>query len=201
MKKLIMFVAIVIPTLLMANDQTDYEIRLTEITGTITSYPLEFDLGLYLPEQDVVGTAFVNHQRVSLSEESLRELNSTHQVNGYDLSIKVQNHLIRPESPYIVPNPIYKANHPDRRRYRININGKLKELDEFYVHVRTDAWGASTLSYDVAMDTIQFMEQNSTVANQTFDLEDDGVTYHFVIARLNDQGIPECKNGLCSKTP
>ena len=128
---------------MFAEQSVDFEIRLTQITGEIEQYPLTFDYGLYLPE--FTNSSFENNENVSLSLEDIQTLNATHKVNGYDLAIKVQYKVARPNNPYLVPAFNFYPE-KDQRKYYININGSERALYEFYVIVRTDGWGEGFVS-------------------------------------------------------
>ncbi len=196
MKK-IMLVILLFPTFLMASQSVDFQVNLVGIVGEIDRYPFVFDLGLYLPEQDTLHAQFANRQKISLTEGEIDRLNANHSLPISHLKMDIRYNVIVPANPYFKPYPGFESlRYFEKSTYTINIDGQSMCLDEFYISVQSesDEWGASTFSYGLVMDLMKSMVQDNKVSEKMFNLEDEGVVYHFSLKRISESATV-CMDG------
>jgi hypothetical protein len=182
MKKIMLMIMILVPSMLRADSKVDFEIKLIGIQGQIDHYPLEFEMAFFVAK-DIGTLEFLNKRKVSLEEQEVDQLNQKMKLSNEELTMPVTYNVITPNNPYFKPYPGFEGMHRETTKYTFESNGKQERVDGFQVSVRTDAWGNSSLSGGLVNDMIQGMVLDSRIVEKNFTMEDDGVEYHFSITR------------------
>lgn len=195
MNKIVVAVLMLVPSVLLADTNVDFEIKLIGIEGQIEKYPFEFEVS-FLATPDISSFNYYNHQKFSLSEREIDELNERHVLSGKTLNFPVTHTIVEETNPYAGPYPGFESLRHQEHVYKFSLNGKDHKMDEFEVLVRTDAWGASSTSGDLVMDLINAMVKENAISEKRFRIEDDDITYHFSIRRVVNS-LTSCPDGSC----
>ncbi|MEZ4845455.1 MAG: hypothetical protein R2877_00330 [Bdellovibrionota bacterium] len=197
MKNIWVLIVMLVPSLLMADTKVDFEISLIGIQGQIDRYPLEFEMAVFC-SSDIATLEFLNQIRESLSEEQIDELNQKRVISGKSLKMNIAYNVVVPSNPYFKPYPGFENVYREKHQYTLNDErGSKKRFDKFQVSVRTDAWGASSLSGSLPMEMLESMVHDSNLKEKRFKMQDDGVEYIFSIARSANRAVAECADGSC----